>query len=38
VIEGNFMRIKADVKQIIVDELARIEADPDLRRLIHEED
>jgi hypothetical protein len=38
VIEGNFMRIKADVKQIIADELARIEADPDLRHLIHKEE
>ncbi|MDR1227295.1 MAG: YWFCY domain-containing protein [Prevotellaceae bacterium] len=35
IIQENFQKIKADVKQIIVDELERIEADPDLQYLLH---
>ncbi|MDR2058255.1 MAG: TraM recognition domain-containing protein, partial [Dysgonamonadaceae bacterium] len=34
VIEDNYNQIKADVKQIVADELARIENDPDLKHLI----
>jgi hypothetical protein len=36
-IEQNYNQIKADVKQIVADELARIKADPELCRLIREE-
>ncbi|MDR1416705.1 MAG: YWFCY domain-containing protein [Prevotellaceae bacterium] len=37
IISGNFQRIKADVKQIIADELERIDADPSLQHLLHKE-
>jgi hypothetical protein len=37
VIEHNYNQIKADVKQIVADELARIENDPDLQHLIKKE-
>jgi hypothetical protein len=37
VIENNYNQIKADVKQIVVDELTRIENDPDLKHLIKKE-
>jgi hypothetical protein len=33
-IERNYNQIKADVKQIVTDELARIENDPELQHLI----
>jgi hypothetical protein len=36
-IELNYQQIKADVKQIVADELARIEADPELKHLIKKE-
>lgn len=35
-IERNYYQIKADVKQIIASEMARIESDPSLRHLIEE--
>ena len=35
-IERNYYQIKADVKQIIASEMARIENDPSLRHLIEE--
>jgi hypothetical protein len=37
VIEHNYNQIKTDVKQIVADELARIESDPDLQHLIKKE-
>jgi hypothetical protein len=37
VIEHNYNQIKADVKQIVVDELTRIESDPELQHLIKKE-
>jgi uncharacterized protein with ATP-grasp and redox domains len=37
VIEHNYNQIKADVKQIVVDELGRIAEDPDLQHLIKKE-
>ena len=37
-IERNYSRIKADVVQIIEDEMARIKADPNLRHLLPGED
>jgi hypothetical protein len=37
VIDHNYNQIKADVKQIVADELARIENDPDLKHLIKKE-
>ncbi|MDR1632213.1 MAG: YWFCY domain-containing protein [Dysgonamonadaceae bacterium] len=37
VIEHNYNQIKADVKQIVADELARIESDPELQHLIKKE-
>ena len=37
-IERNYSRIKADVLQIIEDEMQRIKTDPDLQRLIPKED
>jgi hypothetical protein len=37
VIEHNYNQIKADVKQIVADELRRIESDPDLKHLIKKE-
>jgi hypothetical protein len=37
VIEHNYNQIKADVKQIVADELSRIENDPDLQHLIKKE-
>jgi type IV secretory pathway TraG/TraD family ATPase VirD4 len=37
IIQGNFQKVKADVKQIIADELERIENDPDLRYLQHQD-
>jgi hypothetical protein len=37
VIEHNYNQIKTDVKQIVADELARIEDDPDLQHLIKKE-
>jgi hypothetical protein len=36
-IEYNYNQIKADVKQIVVDELKRIADDPDLQHLIRKE-
>jgi hypothetical protein len=36
-IEYNYNQIKADVKQIVADELARIAADPELQHLIKKE-
>jgi hypothetical protein len=33
-IEWNYNQIKADVNQIVADELARIAADPELQKLI----
>jgi hypothetical protein len=35
VIEHNYNQIKTDVKQIVTDELRRIESDPDLKHLIN---
>jgi len=37
-IERNYSRIKADVLQIIEDEMQRIKTDPDLQHLIPKED
>jgi hypothetical protein len=37
VIDHNYNQIKADVKQIVADELARIENDPELQHLIKKE-
>jgi hypothetical protein len=37
VIENNYNQIKADVKQIVVKELKRIEEDPKLQHLIKKE-
>jgi chemotaxis receptor (MCP) glutamine deamidase CheD len=37
VIEHNYNQIKADVKQIVADELNRIAEDPDLQHLIKKE-
>jgi hypothetical protein len=37
VIEHNYNQIKADVKQIVANELARIENAPDLQHLIKKE-
>jgi hypothetical protein len=37
VIDHNYNQIKADVKQIVADELERIENDPDLQYLIKKE-
>jgi hypothetical protein len=37
VIDYNYNQIKTDVKQIVADELARIENDPDLQHLIKKE-
>jgi DNA-binding transcriptional regulator YbjK len=37
VIEHNYNQIKTDVKQIVTDELRRIESDPDLKHLIKKE-
>ena len=37
-IERNYSRIKADVMQIIEDEMERIKNDPDLKHLIPQED
>jgi hypothetical protein len=37
VIEHNYNQIKADVKQIVADELRRIAEDPDLQHLIKKE-
>jgi hypothetical protein len=34
VIDNNYNQIKADVKQIVADELMRIGEDPDLQHLI----
>ncbi|GHT77006.1 hypothetical protein FACS189463_3080 [Bacteroidia bacterium] len=36
-IEHNYNQIKADVKQIVIEELSRIAADPDLQHLIKKE-
>ena len=36
--ERNYSRIKADVLQIIEDEMQRIKTDPDLQHLIPKED
>ncbi|GHV10259.1 conjugal transfer protein TraG [Bacteroidia bacterium] len=36
-IERNYNQIKADVKQIVIEELSRIAADPDLQHLIKKE-
>ena len=37
-IDRNYSRIKADVMQIIEDEMERIKNDPDLQHLIPQED
>ncbi|MDR2809623.1 MAG: hypothetical protein LBB84_03580 [Tannerellaceae bacterium] len=37
VIDRNYNQIKADVKQIVAEELKRIETDPDLKHLIKKE-
>ena len=37
-IDRNYSRIKADVVQIIEDEMERIKNDPDLKHLIPQED
>lgn len=37
-IERNYTQIKADVEQIIIDEMERIRQDPDLRHLLPKED
>jgi len=37
VIEHNYNQIKADVKEIVVEELKRIGEDPDLQHLIRKE-
>ena len=37
-IERNYIQIKADVEQIIIDEIERIRQDPDLRHLLPKED
>jgi hypothetical protein len=37
VIDHNYNQIKTDVKQIVADELTRIESDPDLKHLIKTE-
>lgn len=37
VIDYNYNQIKADVKQIVAEELRRIETDPDLKHLIKKE-
>jgi hypothetical protein len=37
VIDNNYNQIKADVKQIVADELGRIAEDPDLQHLIKKE-
>jgi hypothetical protein len=37
VIDQNYNQIKVDVKQIVADELTRIESDPDLKHLIKKE-
>jgi hypothetical protein len=37
IIEHNYNQIKADVKQIVADELEKIEADPELQHLIRKE-
>jgi hypothetical protein len=36
-IERNYNQVKLDVKQIVVDELARIESDPELKKLLKKE-
>ncbi|KAA6309190.1 hypothetical protein EZS27_039265, partial [termite gut metagenome] len=36
-IERNYNQVKEDVKQIVADELARIESDPQLQHLIKKE-
>jgi hypothetical protein len=36
-IERNYNQVKQNVKQIVADELARIENDPELRHLIKKE-
>jgi hypothetical protein len=36
-IERNYNQIKSDVKQIVADELQRIENDPELQHLIKKE-
>jgi hypothetical protein len=37
VIDYNYNQIKTDVKQIVAEELRRIETDPDLKHLIKKE-